>query len=549
MKQPFFLRRLNRLTVVIFLTWCLSPLGSSALQRAYDKVQLSQEGDGQFYYMNTTNFNPMFSVNAPVPDFGTQQDTNRSLNYLLMAEYFNGIFLPFSEEKSANYNPDADDFGKPLIQYPNQTAPSEAIQSHLTISSPSFFGIPIFVPIANDPSPPKKVKSPNTQDVFSDIFEFQLQSSYFNFTCEPWQIMQQGSEDLLQFNWEPAYQFGTLMGGPPTSSEQIVNYIAFVSQNRVPSYTGFNSSANSNAANASIIDSNPAPWEQSSSGGDFSWIGCRYDRVFVNQTLDCSRISTNNYLPNCFSSSTELDKVAILSDPANVNYTLQDFDYEWMLYGSGATIPSKMVSPMEQFLFNAGDASLLSDEATSSMFNFTAGAAPGFQYRLEQLFNSWVTLGYWPQGPQWPSSYTTPQDPHDSTSTNLTLTDRFHNASLETSWQYFSYETYQIVPVWLTIYMVSAGILLLVGIAAMIIEAWCVAPDVLGYASNVARNSRHLKLPPTATNMKGSERLKAVKDTVVMMQDVSKEGAQIGKIALGNKKDGSRRLEPNRVYM
>ncbi|KAH8668960.1 hypothetical protein BX600DRAFT_461031 [Xylariales sp. PMI_506] len=76
-----------------------------------------------------------------------------------------------------------------------------------------------------------------------------------------------------------------------------------------------------------------------------------------------------------------------------------------------------------------------------------------------------------------------------------------------------------------------------------------IAPDVLGYVSTVARNSRYLHLPKSKLNsaMSGGERAKVLGSTKVMMQDV-KAGADVGKIALGLKHENAQKLKPGRMY-
>ncbi len=74
-----------------------------------------------------------------------------------------------------------------------------------------------------------------------------------------------------------------------------------------------------------------------------------------------------------------------------------------------------------------------------------------------------------------------------------------------------------------------------------------IVPDVLGYASSQARNSRYLHLPKTAVGKTGAQRAREVGGTVVMMQDVRADD-KVGKIALGNKHSGAGRLRPGRLY-
>ena len=100
---------------------------------------------------------------------------------------------------------------------------------------------------------------------------------------------------------------------------------------------------------------------------------------------------------------------------------------------------------------------------------------------------------------------------------------------------------------WLALYVACSAILLLAGAASVALECFTVAPDVLGYVSTVARNSRYLHLPKTNSAMSGGERARTLGGVEVMMQDV-KANADIGRIALGMKHDAATRLQPGRLY-
>ncbi|KAK0620831.1 hypothetical protein B0T14DRAFT_522226 [Immersiella caudata] len=101
---------------------------------------------------------------------------------------------------------------------------------------------------------------------------------------------------------------------------------------------------------------------------------------------------------------------------------------------------------------------------------------------------------------------------------------------------------------WVAVFLTSVIVLLLVGIASVVLEGMLIAPDVLGYASTLARNSRYLHLPKTAAKpMSGPERARAIGGVKVMIQDV-KPDKDVGKIALGLKHDRAEPLKPGRLY-
>lgn len=117
-------------------------------------------------------------------------------------------------------------------------------------------------------------------------------------------------------------------------------------------------------------------------------------------------------------------------------------------------------------------------------------------------------------------------------------------------WYHTGAEIFVLNVTWAVIFLICDVILLAAGIVSVAIESLTVAPDTLGYVSTVARNSKHLQLPKTEVNsaMSGGERAKKLGSTVVMMQDVSKPGANVGRIALGMKHEKAKKLESGRLY-
>lgn len=160
-----------------------------------------------------------------------------------------------------------------------------------------------------------------------------------------------------------------------------------------------------------------------------------------------------------------------------------------------------------------------------------------FTYYLSRLFNTWVGIGFCPLCSPMESwaefQYTD-------------LEELFVNKT-DIQWWYTGDEVYIISTTFVAVYFVCAALLLVAGVVSTIIEGRLVVPDVLGYASSSARNSRYLTLPKTGSSLSGAERVRKVGDTVVMMQDV-KAVADVGRIALGNKHDNATRLRPGRLY-
>jgi hypothetical protein len=170
------------------------------------------------------------------------------------------------------------------------------------------------------------------------------------------------------------------------------------------------------------------------------------------------------------------------------------------------------------------------------MFNLTnSSSSNAFEVLFGYIFNTWVQLGYCIRCINIEVSGLSASD----------LTSFYTDVTAVRT--YPGDNVYYVHAGWLAAYYISAGVLLVAGIACIILESITVAPDVLGYASSVARNSRYVVMPKTSSAMSAGERLTRIGDTEVMMQDVRAK-AQIGRIALGNKHENAYKLEKGRVY-
>jgi hypothetical protein len=169
-------------------------------------------------------------------------------------------------------------------------------------------------------------------------------------------------------------------------------------------------------------------------------------------------------------------------------------------------------------------------------FNLTSLSTPEeFGRRISYLFNTWMDLGnsvnyltYFQE------SQIQPGQEADFITVNATHV-------------YTAAEVFYISVRWVIGYFVCAALLLIAGTLSVIVESMTVAPDVLGYVSTVARNSKYLQLPKTNSAMNGGERARVLGQTKVMMQDV-KAKANVGRIALGLKHENAERLKPGRLY-
>lgn len=203
--------------------------------------------------------------------------------------------------------------------------------------------------------------------------------------------------------------------------------------------------------------------------------------------------------------------------------------------------------------------SMLVNDLLTEPLNHTAQDPQSFAYNFGTLFNTFIHLAHcvecvtvtslWEINPglapnkddviyiptkdaRITSLYKPPPSPHGKAVHRLTQ----DTLIFQLDWR------------WVSVLLVSVIVLLVVGIASIILESFLIAPDVLGYASSLARNNWYLHLPKTAAKpMSGPERARTLGGVSVMIQDV-KPDKTVGKIALGLHHDRAEKLKPGRLY-
>jgi len=103
---------------------------------------------------------------------------------------------------------------------------------------------------------------------------------------------------------------------------------------------------------------------------------------------------------------------------------------------------------------------------------------------------------------------------------------------------------------WAATFLVSVSLLLIIGVASVALETLLVAPDILGYVSTLARNSKYLRLPGIKAGplgMNGAERARRIGGVRVMVQD-ARPDKEVGRVVLGLEREGAERLKAGRLY-
>ncbi|KAH8668384.1 hypothetical protein BX600DRAFT_434925 [Xylariales sp. PMI_506] len=500
-KQPIVLRRIGLLSFIIFVLWCFSPLGSQALQHVYSSEYAIVMDTTTAHFVNMSGGNRVFS-DANEINFGLFQPNQSSWDRLI--QNMSIIYqVPFVTQGPYNA---ANGFNEDLWNHPVVIRPS--LDDYVSnIGVPVFFDKSIF---PNDGLTAGTVTG-TLGNVKWEQFSFIMSTSMINFTCPAtWSTM--NGTQLEAYTWFTSSS-GTLKATVIRDDNDVPNQFLLASLNDPQIWTG-------SAGNTTGVTSN-----------------CTMDHVMLDTNVTCLRTGDGvSTMPDCYTVPTgDSQKVSITSTDAVGTIAGSAVD-SWVDAGTPWTGEYGQTTVTELFL----QSGIISSEGYDKLtWKLSDSDTSSFTLRLARLFNTWVNLGYCPSC----NPYRSWTDVLSSGRGDAAL---FTNQS-KVEWWYTGDHVYTVDPIYVGIYFVCAGILLVAGIFSTVIDGLLVVPDVLGYASSAARNSRYLHLPKTSSKMSAPQRVREIGSTVVMMQDV-KSNADIGRIALGNKHENATKLRAGRVY-
>ncbi|OIW29791.1 hypothetical protein CONLIGDRAFT_345385 [Coniochaeta ligniaria NRRL 30616] len=509
-KQPVLLRRLDLLTLALFAVWCLSPLGSQALLRVYSLDRRVVYNPSEVKLVPNYGDNRMWSLDTGNKNVSDNTDYDELLQ-LVDSYYISALTpIPWTAKLSS------DRYLHPIMFTSfNESNPVQAFGSSLTYPESQLTD--------NTPSTASAEKAESTIPRYETL-TFKMSYSYFRFSCDAWQNKTKKELDAADDFYIMYSESGTL-GLVFTAADNTTtdyNGIRFASANLAVSM------ANSTAVDDSGT-TGKAPWEDDYY--HFSYIECGLKQVFEEVPVSCYTYTTTDS-PDCESGpSTPLpaERTKDMKTPFG-DFSLQLAYANPGVLGSPATLA-------EMFLFN-GSVSGNQDSNNNGKIMSKDLALKDFELRFGYLFNTYLGLGYCPECVTLFKNWQTATQPAKVSKLYKTITAQV---------EFANDLIYVISGPWLAAFSVCAAILFLAGLAGVAVESMTVAPDVLGYVSTVARNSRYLQLPKTSSAMSGGERAKTVGGVRVMMQDV-KGNANVGKIALGLKHEKAQRLVPGRLY-
>ncbi|KAH8653569.1 hypothetical protein BX600DRAFT_515834 [Xylariales sp. PMI_506] len=505
-KQPLILRQIGLLSIFILFLWSFSPLGTQALQHTISSDFDYVTSNTTVYYVRMTGDNGVFQFDPT--------DSNSTAWDLLLQQVILYYQTPFTTASNSYYEYDL--YGFPILLNDDYIALSN-------------LGVPVLFneSIVNGDSSEQHTDTEVTLgNVTQETFTFNMDTSTINLTCpETW-----STKTYKELNEISFFDYAS-------SSN---SYTFWIDLNN----TIENSSSNFDTITLASLD-NPGLWVNSSGyivandSMEFTYLECNLYQENILTSVWCYN---DNTLPSSYCKFVPLEPNSVyklLSRTPGLSITNTALN-QWIGAGnpwngaSGETTATEFylkAEYMEASIFNQSYVS--KDWKLGTAGESTADAV----LNLQALINTWVNQGYCPGC----SSYQSWQDEVKNS------TDAAYFDSTNAIWTYTGHKIYHVNYTFLALYFICAILMFVAGIISAFIDGMLVVPDVLGYASSAARNSRYLHLPKTSSKMSEPQRVRHVGSTVVMMQDV-KANADVGRIALGNKHDASERLRSGRLY-
>lgn len=302
-KRDLTLPRLEAWCLLVFLVWCLSPIGPLAARNMYGTTQQTLQGSRDVLYMENTGHNQVWDPRST----DTLSPRGRSeLIQTIGAKYIRSL--------------SQDNLNAPLSEPISISSPTKYTSVGTVVSPKSMkdSGTPHGIRRRDETA--RNVHGgvpPPAADL--EALNFSMTASAFNFQCGDWTLMTRylsnhTSESSEQISYSASQTLGLSMpahddsGAPPT--------VRFVSLNRksVSSNTTTLRRRRLGAANLTVDQ-----WEYSS-------ISCSYEQVFYNVPMQCGRDSSGS-IKSCNQSGA----AQLMPSDGSLKTPLGDFalDFVW----------------------------------------------------------------------------------------------------------------------------------------------------------------------------------------------------------------------------
>lgn len=332
-KSGKFSQRLQLVCLLVFLVWCLSPIGSQALLRACGSVTKTQQTSTDVWYVDRTGYNPMWSVNSSQSMSAAERS---ELVQIVSEKYISSLV--------------------PTIIFSNDKIRTNA--RSLQASGASDADESLFNPKADSVSPSSLLslghvnattRADSSIDPSSGTMSFSMVTSRFEFTCDDWHLMQRklgNASASTKMSYSGSQTLGMTMSSDNNSTRS-VNTVKFASLNKITAANGTRLARR--GINSTSLRNQT--WE-------YSTIQCGFQQNFYTKPIQCERDQRNG-TGACVQSGQE---ALILSSPGLLDTELGDFAQDFV----SANLPSAQRKATESKL----TAILLKTEIGSSMLTF-----------------------------------------------------------------------------------------------------------------------------------------------------------------------------------
>lgn len=332
MKQPILLRRLDLLTLGIFVIWALSPIGSQALLRTYSLGRPYVEEIGPALYVPIMGENMLLSPHAA--DKIAKTSDVAELWQIVSTFYISALLYPSPSRYATGKFFNQDAYNQPTPYFTSDVMHGPASLHGVPVALP-----PVSLALSSEKTKAEKSKQAADAQAPSESFDFPITSSYFQLTCEPWK---QGTyATLINQTWMSTSVSDTL--GIEFFVDPALNATDDSDINLPVTSLRYASLNNGQKVLDHTKDWKPSPPQPN---WTYSYIDCGFEQVFYTATVNCSIDGlSGGYTWNCDAQ----DSVLLPPDKVKPEWrtVLRDFSHEMVSANSQPILdpytPSKFV--------------------------------------------------------------------------------------------------------------------------------------------------------------------------------------------------------------
>jgi hypothetical protein len=521
-KQPFVLRRFDWVTVALFALWSLSPLAGQAMVR----VQYIESGvtlsNVTIPYIDTGSYSWTFgiadSLNFTTDDrISDMTDTTAVPKKLYVAG-----FLPNKPDSFSVMDP----YNNPLIPLiEEETGPRDAegwvtltsggvddgpLGAHTGRNYTSFYGLPLV----------------RLQGGSDTSFTVNVTTAYLRLNCSaPAEMTMAQVNATLGPDDDPFNEDegGTLWVSIDKMQPNKDGKFRMASMIRPA--TVMNGSVNTGTTGTSVTT--------------YAHSACTFHQVSVEVSLVCT--ANQNETNYCGAAAMRELGTGIYTLTADSPGVIRLLFLSSQMGNFGNT-------DTERYILDPDTVNHAYKVNGDAGFNLTTVPHDLFQQRVSKLFNTFWWGGMTGEYITQPLSGSDTFVPAPGTMLGAPLVTLSGNPVKSSVARRMDYPNiYGTSWAWLSVLFASSSILLFAGVAAVYFDHDTIVPDILGFASSVARKSKYVDLPKMDMTMSGAERANKLKELTVMMMDV-KPDAPVGRVALGTWHKEAKKLEAGRPY-